>query len=76
MFNFFICLLILFCSFFALIAKNALHSLINLILCFFLTALLFYVLGAEFLAVVILVVYAGALAILFLFVVMLLISEL
>lgn len=53
-------------------AKNAVHSVIFLILCFFNAAALFILLGAEFLAMLLVIVYVGAIAVLFLFVVMML----
>lgn len=53
-------------------AKNPVHSVLFLILCFFNAAGLFVLIGAEFLAMVLVVVYVGAVAVLFLFVVMML----
>ncbi|HEY1721318.1 MAG TPA: NADH-quinone oxidoreductase subunit J [Magnetospirillaceae bacterium] len=52
--------------------RNPVHSVLFLILCFFNAAGLFLLAGAEFLAMVLVVVYVGAVAVLFLFVVMLL----
>jgi NADH-quinone oxidoreductase subunit J len=53
-------------------AKNPVHSVLFLILAFFSSAGLFVLLGAEFLAMLLVVVYVGAVAVLFLFVVMML----
>lgn len=53
-------------------AKNPVHSVLFLILCFFNAAGLFVLIGAEFLAMVLVVVYVGAVAVLFMFVVMML----
>ncbi len=53
-------------------SKNPVHSVLFLILVFFNAAGLFLLLGAEFLAMVLVVVYVGAVAVLFLFVVMML----
>ena len=53
-------------------ARNAVHSVLFLILAFFNAAALFVLLGAEFLAMILVVVYVGAVAVLFLFVVMML----
>ncbi len=53
-------------------ARNPVHSVLFLILAFFNSAGLFVLLGAEFLAMVLIVVYVGAVAVLFLFVVMML----
>src|SRR5580692_1994246 len=53
-------------------ARNPVHSVLFLILSFFNAAGLFVLLGAEFLAMILIVVYVGAVAVLFLFVVMML----
>ncbi|MGD9803510.1 MAG: NADH-quinone oxidoreductase subunit J [Hyphomicrobiaceae bacterium] len=53
-------------------AKNPVHAVLWLILAFFNAAGLFVMLGAEFLAMILVVVYVGAVAVLFLFVVMML----
>src|ERR1700749_4959743 len=53
-------------------ARNPVHSVLFLILAFFNAAGLFVLLGAEFLAMILVVVYVGAVAVLFLFVVMML----
>ncbi len=53
-------------------ARNPVHSVLFLILAFVNSAGLFMLLGAEFLAMIIIVVYVGAVAVLFLFVVMML----
>lgn len=52
--------------------RNPVHSVLFLILTFFTSAGLFVLLGAEFLAMLLVVVYVGAVAVLFLFVVMML----
>lgn len=53
-------------------ARNPVHSVLFLILAFFNAAGLFILIGAEFLAMVLVVVYVGAVAVLFMFVVMML----
>ena len=53
-------------------ARNPVHSVLFLILAFFNAAGLFVLMGAEFLAMVLVFVYVGAVAVLFLFVVMML----
>jgi len=53
-------------------ARNPVHSVLFLILTFFNAAGLFLLAGAEFLAMILLIVYVGAVAVLFLFVVMML----
>ena len=53
-------------------ARNPVHSVLFLILAFINAAALFVLLGAEFLAMILVIVYVGAVAVLFLFVVMML----
>jgi NADH-quinone oxidoreductase subunit J len=53
-------------------ARNPVHSVLFLILAFFNSAGLFVLVGAEFLAMVLVIVYVGAVAVLFMFVVMML----
>ena len=53
-------------------ARNPVYSVLFLILAFFNTAGLFVLIGAEFLAMILVIVYVGAVAVLFLFVVMML----
>jgi len=53
-------------------ARNPVHSVLLLILCFFNAAGLMLLLGAEFIAMIMVIVYVGAVAVLFLFVVMML----
>ena len=53
-------------------SRNPVHSVLFLILAFFNSAGLFVMLGAEFLAMILIIVYVGAVAVLFLFVVMML----
>lgn len=55
-----------------IVAKNPVHAVLFLILTFFNAAGLFILLGAEFLAMLLVIVYVGAVAVLFLFVVMML----
>ena len=52
--------------------RNPVHSVLCLILAFFNAAALFLIAGAEFLAMILVIVYVGAVAVLFLFVVMML----
>src|SRR5436190_9977590 len=53
-------------------SRNPVHSVLFLILAFVNAAGLFVLMGAEFLAMILIVVYVGAVAVLFLFVVMML----
>lgn len=53
-------------------SRNPVHSVLFLILAFFNSAGLFILMGAEFLAMILVIVYVGAVAVLFLFVVMML----
>ncbi|MEO7251780.1 MAG: NADH-quinone oxidoreductase subunit J [Arenimonas sp.] len=55
-----------------ILQKNPIHAVLSLILCFFSTACLWLLLQAEFLGIVLILVYVGAVMILFLFVVMML----
>lgn len=59
-------------AFMVISARNPVHSVLYLILAFVNSAGLFVLLGAEFLAMILIVVYVGAVAVLFLFVVMML----
>lgn len=59
-------------AFMVIAAKNPVHAVLFLILTFFNAAGLFVLLGAEFLAMILVVVYVGAVLVLFLFVVMML----
>jgi NADH-quinone oxidoreductase subunit J len=57
---------------FTVISRNPVHSVLWLILAFLSSAGLFVLLGAEFVAMLLVIVYVGAVAVLFLFVVMML----
>jgi NADH-quinone oxidoreductase subunit J len=59
-------------AFMVIAVRNPVHAVLFLILAFFNAAGLFVLLGAEFLAMILVVVYVGAVAVLFLFVVMML----
>jgi NADH-quinone oxidoreductase subunit J len=59
-------------AFMVVVARNPVHSVLFLILAFVNAAGLFVLMGAEFLAMILIVVYVGAVAVLFLFVVMML----
>jgi len=59
-------------AFMVIAARNPVHSVMYLILTFFSAAGLFILMGAEFLALLLVMVYVGAVAVLFLFVVMML----
>ncbi|MBU6298161.1 MAG: NADH-quinone oxidoreductase subunit J [Alphaproteobacteria bacterium] len=64
--------LLIAAAFMVIAARNPVHSVLFLIMTFFNAAGLFVLLGAEFLAMILVVVYVGAVAVLFLFVVMML----
>src|SRR5919108_2327125 len=57
---------------FTILARNPVHSVLWLILAFFNAAGLMVIVGAEFIAMLLVIVYGGAVAVLFLFVVMML----
>ena len=59
-------------AFMVIAGRNPVHSVLFLIVAFFNAAALFVLLGAEFLAMILVIVYVGAVAVLFLFVVMML----
>ena len=61
-----------FCSVMVLFANNPIQSLLCLVLVFGVSSILFMILGSEFISYVIFIVYIGAIAVLFLFVIMLL----
>ncbi|HEX7391131.1 MAG TPA: NADH-quinone oxidoreductase subunit J [Acidiphilium sp.] len=64
--------ILLFSACMVITARNPVHSVLFLILAFINAAALFVLTGAEFLAMVLVIVYVGAVAVLFLFVVMML----
>ena len=55
-----------------IIGKNPVHSLLNLIISLLAVAMIFFILGAPFAAMLEIIVYAGAIMVLFVFVVMML----
>jgi NADH-quinone oxidoreductase subunit J len=59
-------------AFGVILARNPVHSVLYLVLCFFNAAVLWLLIEAEFLAIVLVLVYVGAVMVLFLFVVMML----
>ncbi|GEQ96694.1 NADH:ubiquinone oxidoreductase subunit J [Iodidimonas gelatinilytica] len=61
-----------FSGFMVIASRNPVHSVLFLILAFFNASGLFLLLGAEFLAMLLIIIYVGAVAVLFLFVVMML----
>ena len=64
--------ILLVCAVAVITSRNPVHSVLFLILAFFNAAALFLIAGAEFLAMILVIVYVGAVAVLFLFVVMML----
>lgn len=61
-----------FCAFFVISSRNPIHSVLSLILVFLLSSIFLLCLEVEFLAFSFVIVYIGAIAILFLFIVMML----
>jgi NADH-quinone oxidoreductase subunit J len=57
-------------TFMAITRRQALHAIVYLIISFIGTALLFYLLGAPFLALLEVIIYAGAIMVLFIFIIM------
>jgi NADH:ubiquinone oxidoreductase subunit 6 (subunit J) len=68
----FFCIFSIICSFFIVISKNPIHSILYSILVFCNVSFIFIILNIEFVALIFLIVYVGAIAVLFLFVVMML----
>ena len=68
----FLFFLIICSSVLVIFSNNAVHSVLYLIFTFFNSAILFLLMNAEFLAMTLVIVYVGAIAVLFLFVVMML----
>jgi NADH-quinone oxidoreductase subunit J len=64
--------LLILSSLASIFSKNPIQAVLFLILSFLLTALIFLLIGAEFLALLMIIVYVGAISILFLFIVMML----
>lgn len=69
---FLLSILYLFCSVMVVFSRNPVHSVLYLILIFIVTVCFFFLLGVEYLSFVFLIIYIGAIAVLFLFVVMML----
>jgi len=65
-------LLIIISSLCVILSKNMIQSVLYLIIVYFLGSLLFIYLGADFIGLILLIVYIGAIAVLFLFVIMML----
>ncbi len=63
---------LIFCAFQVITVRNPIHAALFLVLAFFTTAAIWLMLEAEFLAIVLVLVYVGAVMVLFLFVIMML----
>ena len=72
LFFYFFSTIAVFASIMVTVSRNAVYSVFFLILVFISIAILFIMIGAEFLGMIMLIVYVGAVAVLFLFVVMML----
>ena len=72
LFFYFFSTITVFSSFMVIVSRNTVYSVFFLILVFVTTSILFIMIGAEFLGMIMLIVYVGAVAVLFLFVVMML----
>ena len=70
--HFFLCTIVCITGLFVFLTNNPVHSILFLILTFFNSAVLLFLLNAEFLGLIFIIVYVGAIAVLFLFVVMML----
>lgn len=67
---YFFALLLIGCAFMMIVARNPVRALLFMVLCFFCSAVLWMMLQAEFLSLMLIFVYVGAVMTLFLFVVM------
>ena len=72
LFFYFFSTIAVFASIMVIVSRNAVYSVFFLILVFVTVSFLFIMIGAEFLGMILLIVYVGAVAVLFLFVVMML----
>jgi len=72
LFFYFFSTIAVFAALMVIVSRNTVYSVFFLILVFISIAILFIMIGAEFLGMIILIVYVGAVAVLFLFVVMML----
>ena len=68
----FFLIILLLSAFFLVILKNPVHSVLLLILCFFCSASIVILFSVDFIGILFLIIYVGAIAVLFLFVVMML----
>jgi len=68
--HFFLLLIFCFCGFFVFLSANPMHSVLFLILTFCCSACILFLFTVDFLGLVFIIIYVGAVAILFLFVVM------
>lgn len=66
------CLFIFVSSFLVILSVHAIYSVLSLILVYIFVAIIFMFLGAEFLSLLLFIIYVGAISIMFLFIVMLL----
>lgn len=71
-YSYFITFFVIILALLVILSKNPVSSIISLIGIYILTSILFLFWGAEFLSIFLIIVYVGAIAILFLFVVMML----
>ena len=72
LFFYFFSTITVFSAIMVIVSKNTVYSVFFLILVFISISILFIMIGAEFLGMIMLIVYVGAVAVLFLFVVMML----
>lgn len=65
-------IILVICSSMVILSNHPIYSLFYLIVCFFISACLLFLLNCEFLALIFITVYVGAIAVLFLFSIMML----
>ncbi len=70
--HFFFCFLLIFSGYFVAFSVNPINSVISLIITFLIAAMILYLFNVEFLGTLFIIIYVGAIAVLFLFVIMML----
>jgi NADH-quinone oxidoreductase subunit J len=71
-FHIFLNICLILSALFVLLSENSVHSILFLVLTFLNAAVICFIFGADFLGLLLIIIYVGAIAVLFLFVVMML----
>lgn len=75
LFFIFFSFILIFSAFMVIISQNSVHSILFLIMCFIMSAFLLFLLECEFMALIFILIYVGAISVLFLFVIMMLTNK-